>query len=148
MRARVEIPVKNFPKGEIWQKWTFRVLCHQGITVADIVGSVESLRALPASDVKKRGWRGVMRTLTEERAVVVTNHDEPEAVIISVRDYRRLLALADQARLREISELDALRRRFDERLAVLNAPGAGNRLRAAARRPAKLRGKVKAGASF
>jgi hypothetical protein len=41
-----------------------------------------------------------------------------------------------------------LRRKFDERLAALNAPGAGDRLRAAGRRPARLHGKVKAGASF
>jgi PHD/YefM family antitoxin component YafN of YafNO toxin-antitoxin module len=103
---------------------------------------------VPASDVKKRGWRGVMRTLDEAGAVVVTNHDEPEAVILNVKEYRGLLALAEQARSQTASELDALRRRFDARLAALNAPGAGDRLRAAARRPAKLRGKVKAGGSF
>ena len=112
------------------------------------LGAVESLHPLPASDVKKRGWRGVMRTLDDVGAVVVTNHDEPEAVIINVDEYRGLLELAEQARSRAASELDALRRRFDERLLALKAPGTGDRLRAAARRPARLRGKVKAGAGF
>ena len=42
----------------------------------------DQLPTVPASDVKKRGWRGVMRTLVKDGAVVVTNHDEPEAVIL------------------------------------------------------------------
>ena len=116
--------------------------------MASTLGTVETLHALPASDVKKRGWRGVMRALDEEGAVLVTNHDEPEAVIINVKEYRGLLELAEQARSRATHELDALRRRFDERLASLNAPDAGDRLRAAAGRPAKLRGRGKAGSSF
>ena len=31
--------------------------------MAGTLGTVENLHALPASDVKKRGWRGVMRAL-------------------------------------------------------------------------------------
>lgn len=112
------------------------------------LGAMDRLPTLPASDVKKRGWRGVMRAIGEEGAVVVTNHEEPEAVIIDVKEYRGLIELAEQARSHASAELDALRHRFDERLAALDAPDAGERLRGAARRPAKLGGKVKAGASF
>jgi PHD/YefM family antitoxin component YafN of YafNO toxin-antitoxin module len=107
---------------------------------------IETLLRVPASEVKKRGWRGVMRTLHEKGVVLVTNHDQPEAVIVPVRDYTDLLAAAGQAESRMESELDALRRRFDDRLAALRAPDAGARLRSAMRGAARLRGRVKAGA--
>ena len=105
-----------------------------------------TLPTVPAADVKKRGWRGLMRRLEREGPLVVTNHDEPEAVIVPVEEYQRLRALVDQVKMRDAAALDALRRRFDERLAVLRAPGAADRLRALARRPSRLHGKVKAGA--
>lgn len=44
--------------------------------------------------------------------------------------------------------LEVLRCRFDERLAALRQPDAADRLRAIAKSPAKLHGKVKAGASY
>jgi PHD/YefM family antitoxin component YafN of YafNO toxin-antitoxin module len=108
----------------------------------------DKLPAVPASDVKKRGWRGLMRTLVRDGAVVVTNHEEPEAVILRVDAYEALVDLVEQTRSRAATELDALRQRFDERLAALRAPDAGDRLRALARRPARLGGKVKAGKGF
>ena len=43
--------------------------------------------------------------------------------------------------------LDVLRRQFDARLASLQSADAGERLRDIMRRPAKLGGQVKAGAS-
>jgi len=107
-----------------------------------------TLPTVPAADVKKRGWRGLMRRLEQEGPLVVTNHDEPEAVIVPVEEYQSLLAIANQARARDAAALDALRRKFDERLAALRARGAGDRLRALARRPARLHGKVRAGSGF
>lgn len=109
---------------------------------------IENLPQLPATDVKKRGWRGVMRKLHEHGAVLVTNHDEPEAVIIPATEYASFLEVVDQAKSRTASELDALRLRFDERLAALRAPHAGARLRSVMRGPARLRGKVKAGTGY
>jgi PHD/YefM family antitoxin component YafN of YafNO toxin-antitoxin module len=109
---------------------------------------IDDLPRVPASEVKKRGWRGVMRTLKAEGRVVVTNHDEPEAVIMSSDDYGRLVEAVSQAEARSQSDLEALRRRFDDRLAVLETPGAGKRLRDIMRAPAKLRGKVKAGTGY
>ena len=111
-----------------------------------ILNPLDELHPIPASDVKNRGWRGVTRTLAAQGAVVVTNHDEPEAVILPVTQYERLLEMAGQTHARAASELEALRRRFDDRLAALRAPAAGDRLRSVARSRAKLRGKVKAGA--
>ena len=109
---------------------------------------LEDLHGLPASDVKKRGWRGVMRTLGEQGVVVVTNHDEPEAVIIPARAYAGLVETVKQAESRAAAELDALRLRFDDRLATLCAPDAGTRLRSVMRSRARLRGKVKSGAGY
>lgn len=109
---------------------------------------VEDLRAVPASDVKKHGWRGLMRRLGHDSAVVVTNHAEPEGVVMTVTEYQGFLALAEQVKTRDVAELDRLRHKFDERLAALRTPGTGDRLRRIARRPARLHGKVKAGTGF
>jgi PHD/YefM family antitoxin component YafN of YafNO toxin-antitoxin module len=109
---------------------------------------IEDLAHLPASDVKKRGWRGVMRTLSLKGKVVVTNHNQPEAVIIPAQEYSRLLQIVKQVESRTESELETLRRRFDDRLAALQAPEAGDRLRSVMRGPARLGGKVKAGSSY
>lgn len=108
---------------------------------------IEDLARLPASDVKKRGWRGVMRTISLKGKVVVTNHSEPEAVIIPVQEYSRILQIVKDVESRTESDLETLRRRFDERLVALQAPKAGDRLRSVMRGPARLRGKVKAGSS-
>lgn len=103
------------------------------------------LSRVPASDVKRRGWRGVMRTLSVEGAVLVTNHDQPEAVILSADAYARLLDRAQQAESRVESDLALLRRQFDERVAALREPDAAPRLRSIMQGRARLRGRVKAG---
>jgi len=105
-------------------------------------------RRIPASEVKQRGWRGVMRTVRDEGTVVVTNHNEPEAFILGVEQYRTLLEAAGRAGAREEEALESLRRRFDERLAALDKDDAGERLRAVVRRPVKLGGRIKAGTTF
>ena len=116
--------------------------------MATRLNRLEDLHGIPASDVKKRGWRGVMRTLQDRGVVLVTNHDAPEAVIMPTRAYAELLEAVTQANARAAAELDALRVRFDERLAALRAPDAGARLRSVMRRPARLGGKVKAGTGY
>jgi PHD/YefM family antitoxin component YafN of YafNO toxin-antitoxin module len=116
-----------------------------GKTVAD---SVKALSRVPASDVKRRGWRGVMQTLNVEGAVLITNHDRPEAVILAADAYASLLDRAKQTESRVESDLALLRRRFDERLDALRKPDAAQRLRSIMRGPAKLRGKVKTGTSY
>jgi prevent-host-death family protein len=107
--------------------------------------SIEDLTPLPAADVKKHGWRGVMRTVRREGPVLVTNHGEPEAVIIPADEYSRLVGAVRQADAAADQVLDGLRRRFDARLASLSAPDAASRLRSVTRRPPRLEGKVKAG---
>lgn len=110
--------------------------------------AIKELPRVPAADVKRRGWRGVMRALKGQGAVLVTNHNQPEAVILAADTYADLLDRANQAESRLESDLAVLRSRFDERLAALRKPDAGRRLRSIMRGPAKLRGKVKAGRTY
>lgn len=109
--------------------------------------NLETLPRTPASDVKKLGWRGVMKAIHRGGKVVVTNHNEPEAVILSVEEYGAIQRALQEAGAGRESVLDALRQQFDTRLASLQPADAGERLRDIMRRPAKLGGKVKAGAS-
>lgn len=96
----------------------------------------------PASDLKKLGWRGVMSTLRSKGKLLVTNHDEPEAVIIPVAEYDALMQLAGQLEAQIESALTELRQSFDERLSVLQGQSAANRLQSTIRGRAKLGGKV------
>ena len=107
--------------------------------------SLEDLPRTPASDVKKLGWRGVMKTVARHGKVVVTNHNEPEAVILPVDEYDRLLQLLRAAGDKDRAMLDALRRKYDERLARLQEPSAGDRLAAIFDTPLDLGGRVIAG---
>ena len=117
------------------------------MAVAISLEGFSGLARAPASDVKKLGWRGLMRAVGREGKVLVTNHDRPEAVILSTDEYQRLLQAAQGAEARQDDALDTLRRRFDQRLSALAAADAGERLRGAFAQPAALGGQVKAGES-
>jgi len=108
----------------------------------------EDFPSAPASSVKRDGWRGVMRTVTEKGRLVVTNHRAPEAVILSIEEYRKLMNELAAARQATPDPLQALRQQFDQRLASLQADDAGERLRALMRAPATLDGQVKAGTGY
>jgi prevent-host-death family protein len=99
----------------------------------------------PASDLKKLGWRGLMNALRSKGKLLVTNHDEPEAVIIPVAEYDALMQLVEQSEAQTESTLAGLRRSFDVRLSVLQDRSAATRLQSTIRGRAKLGGKVKAG---
>src|SRR5258708_38850590 len=102
----------------------------------------------PASDLKKLGWRGVMNALRSKGRLLVTNHDEPEAVIISVAEYDALMLLVEQSEAQTESALAGLRQSFDERLSVLQGRSAATRLQSTIRGRAKLGGKVRAGSGY
>ena len=89
-------------------------------------GDIDTLPRTPASDVKRLGWRGVMKSVGRAGRIVVTNHNEPEAVILSTDEYAAMVRA----------------------LAALEAPDAGDRLRELARAPARLEGRVKAGSGY
>lgn len=116
--------------------------------LATLTADFPELPRAPASDVKKRGWRGVMGMVGQGGAVLVTNHDRPEAVILSVAEYQRLQQAAHTARTASQDALQALRQRFDERLQSLSAPDAADRLRGVLAQPASLAGQVRAGQGY
>jgi len=102
----------------------------------------------PASDLKKLGWRGMMNALRSKGKLLVTNHDEPEAVIIPVAEYDALMLLVEQSEAQTQSALAELRRSFDGRLSVLQGQSAATRLQSTIRGRTKLGGKVKAGSGY
>ena len=87
----------------------------------------------------------MMNALRNKGKLLVTNHDEPEAVIIPVAEYDALMQIVEQSEAQTESALSGLRRSFDERLSVLQGRSAAGRLQSTIRGRAKLGGKVKAG---
>ena len=69
-------------------------------------------------------------------------------MIIPVAEYNAMLALLREAASSDEDALDALRRKFDERMASLKAPGAGEKLNSMFDKPLALGGRVIAGESF
>jgi prevent-host-death family protein len=102
----------------------------------------------PASDLKKLGWRGMMNALRTKGKLLITNHDEPEAVIVSVSEYDALMQVVERSEAQTESVLATLRQSFDERLSVLQGRSAASRLQSTIRGRAKLSGKVKAGSGY
>ncbi|MBM3271176.1 MAG: type II toxin-antitoxin system Phd/YefM family antitoxin [Candidatus Sericytochromatia bacterium] len=108
---------------------------------------LEALEPLAASNIKKAGWPSVVRTVVRERVVLVTNHDEPEVVMMAPDEYSRVVEILNQAQAKADADLEALRKRFDERLAALKSPDSSDRLRAAVRSDVRLKGQVKSGST-
>ncbi|MET0131550.1 MAG: type II toxin-antitoxin system prevent-host-death family antitoxin [Stenotrophomonas chelatiphaga] len=114
---------------------------------------ITELTRTTASTVKEQ-WRKVMQDVRDQQMVLVTNHNEPQAVIISAAQYQALQAemAALQRNLASLREqapaLQELRRSFDARLASLDGAAAGSTARALLRTPARLKGKVQAGTGF
>jgi len=106
---------------------------------------IESLTRTPASDFKKKGWRGIAQSVAREGRVLITNHNRPEAVILSVEHYQAMTRALNEMESRREAELKELRRRFDQRLEALKADDAGERLRDVLRKPATLDREIKAG---
>ena len=106
------------------------------------------MRRKPVSDVKRYGWRGVMKSVDAAGKLLMTNHDQPEAVILSLEEYRLLSELAESALRVKQNKLAALSQAFDAELAVLKQDDAGDRLRQAFDAPLALNRKVIAGRSY
>jgi len=102
----------------------------------------------PASDLKRLGWRGMMNALRSKGALLVTNHNEPEAIIFPVAEYDELMRLVEQSAAQTELALANLRQSFDERLSVLQSQSAATRLQTTFRAGAQLDGKVKAGSGY
>ena len=109
---------------------------------------LDTLPRTPASDVKKLGWRGVMKAIARSGNIVVTHHNEPEAVILPVEEYNRLLNLLREAGEKDRAALDTLRQQYDLHLQVLQTAEARETLRHLLGQPLALNGHVIAGEGF
>lgn len=84
---------------------------------------LENQPSISASDVKKRGWKAVATLARHEGPLVVTNHNRPEVVVVDAARYQAMLDTLDAS-----DPLEALKRRFEQRLESLQGPAAGNAL--------------------
>ncbi|RBI46346.1 prevent-host-death protein, partial [Xanthomonas oryzae pv. oryzae] len=77
------------------------------------------LEKSPAADIKVKGWPSLMRKVRSHGAVVITNHNHPEAVVVDAEEYRRLVnqASAAAAAPSRAQSLQALQAKFDAQLA-------------------------------
>jgi hypothetical protein len=117
------------------------------MTDKPLLDPLKDITRISASDIMRVGWSGVMKALGGEGTVLVTNRGEPEAVILSIQAYATLTGAPPVVDPAKELALEALRRSFDERLAALRAPDAGDRLRALSNDPTRLKGMVRAGSS-
>ncbi len=93
----------------------------------------------PSSAVKA-GWGKILREVARHGEVIVTSHNRPQAVVVDIETYKDLVRRA-QAN----DPLHTLQAEFDRKLALFNAPGAGDRLRAIAKAGILAPGARKAG---
>jgi prevent-host-death family protein len=77
----------------------------------------------PASDVKGH-WRDIVEEVNVSGEVVVTNYNRPAVVVLSMERYAKLKKDAISR-----DPLAALRAEFDQELAALRQPDAGQKLR-------------------
>ena len=108
---------------------------------------LEDLPRQTASDVKNK-WREVVREVREAGSVAITNHSSVEVVLVNAEAYRQLAASAAALKEREAAVLDQLSAQFNQRLASLQAPNAGDQAAAVFRRKGRLSTRPKAGTAF
>ena len=108
---------------------------------------LEDLPRQTASDVKNK-WREVVREVRETGSVAITNHSSVEVVLVNADAYRQLAASAAALKEREAAVLDQLSAQFNQRLAGLQAPAAGDQAAAVFKRKGRLSNRPKAGSSF
>lgn len=105
---------------------------------------LDVLDKTPAADVKQKGWPSLMRKVRASGAVVVTNHNHPEAVVVEAGRYRELVERANTSAdsVVRAQSLRSLQVKFDEHLATLKS----GVLAVAIEKPARNVRKVKLGA--
>ncbi len=69
----------------------------------------------------KTHWRDIKSDIIKGKPIVILNHKQPEAVILSPEVYQLMIGELELSRKRGSSALKELSRRFDAKLASLNA---------------------------
>lgn len=93
------------------------------LTVEQLAKLAGKQRRRPASDVKGR-WRDIVEEAKANGEIIVTNHNRPEVVVMSIDQYAKLKAGAVAN-----DPLRTLRAEFDRELAVLRTADSPRKLR-------------------
>ncbi len=106
----------------------------------DLTLNLQDLEKTPASDVKAKGWPELMRKVVKSGAVVITNHNHPQAVVVSAEEYQRLVEQANghSAAAQRAQSLQQLQAEFDAHLSSLQDGSLGKALARPARRGRKI----------
>ncbi len=88
-----------------------------------------------------------MKKVAHQGRALFTCRREPQAVMLTVDEYKTLVKASHAADRMNASALE-LRKQFDEHLSALKSPDAGHLLREVSNTVTKLGGMVKAGTSF
>ena len=89
-----------------------------------------------------------MREVSNGGVLVVTHHNQPEAVVLSIDSYQALERLAQREKMRGAQQLAELSASFDKRLASLNGPQAHQALHAFMDESVALDGQLRAGPTY
>lgn len=100
------------------------------------------------SELKTRGWRSVMEGVQSDGGMVITYQNRPEAVILTIAEYGKLVEATRRESERKQRALNDLRADYDARLEVLQAAGAAETLLSLMRQRTKRDGKGLTGAEI
>ncbi len=116
----------------------------------NMITGLPDLHALPrqnASQVKNK-WANVVRLVQQSGSVAITNHSVVEMVLLDASQYQSLVTEIQALKTREQTLLDELTNRFNARLAVLQEPGADQKIQSLFDARGKLANRPKAGKQY
>ncbi|HEY3699944.1 MAG TPA: hypothetical protein VGK97_11465 [Spongiibacteraceae bacterium] len=108
---------------------------------------IEDLPRQASSQVKNK-WSELTRLVRQRGSVAITNHSEVEMVVLDVGAYEKLTIEIQALKAREQTVLDELAGRFEERLAVLQAPDSRRKVAKLLQKKGALARRPKAGETF
>jgi len=112
------------------------------------ISHLAQLPSTTATDMKRRGWRGIMADVRRQGHMLITNHNLPEAVILPPEEYERLTNISRAVLEQREQQIEALKMKFRERMKCLQEPGANEKLANLMSSYPKLEGRVLAGESY
>ena len=114
------------------------------------IPSLQEFETVTATDIKKDGWKRVVARLKNStgKAMTVTNHREPEVVLMTVDQYQALVAMAAAGGSYDEGVLDALRQDFDKRLNLLRSADVAERAHQIMDEPIRTKGRYRVEDSY
>lgn len=114
---------------------------------ADIIPGLKELPQRSATQVKNK-WADVVREVRKRGGVAITQHNQVEMVVMDAETYRKISALAGEARARGEAGLAELSADFDRRLASFKTDGIRDRVENVMSARGRIKRPAKAGATY